>query len=279
MLRLKKYFLLFITLLVMMFLFTGCNFIDSIMDMNQDGEENEIFDPTRHNSYVSFKVDGVLHIFHDHFKACIEDMSSIVTYNNNFNIDVYKYNTNERFILSMIWQGERAGEVENVIWRPTDDWGTAYEIKSDDFVVEMENFDLTTGLVTGTFTGHIYKDWTDKNSSINITEGFFYIKHEFNLPVVTIQNPRYGAAVSGQVTISGQATDESEIIDVNVSITENFGEENDIFDREYADGTNEWSFTFDSRNYTNGEYTISVFARDKHYNYSLVEEKTIVITN
>lgn|GEM_PF-6955558 len=75
------------------------------------GEENEPFDPNRHDQYVSFKVDGVLYVFHDQYGGVSDEMSSIVTYNNNFTIDIYDYYTEERFILDFIWEGENAGHL------------------------------------------------------------------------------------------------------------------------------------------------------------------------
>ncbi|MFW6311781.1 MAG: Ig-like domain-containing protein [Nanoarchaeota archaeon] len=249
-----------------------------------EGEENEIFDPDRHNSYISFKIDGELYVFHDQYGGVDHEMSSIVTYNNNFSIDVFDYNTRERFILDFIWEGEEAGQLDRkrspVTWRATAEWDDVFEYAADDFVADMEIYDLENGLVQGTFSGHINKLEYGEGESIHITEGFFYIKHEFNIPEVTINNPTDGETVSGDVTISGLATDESELIDVNVSVEENFGENpKEIFDREDADGTNNWGFTFDSTQYINGEYNVEVYAKDKHYNYSLVKSVNIYISN
>jgi len=242
-----------------------------------EGEENEEFDPERHDAYVSFKADGELYTFHDHYGAHDHEMSKICTYNNCFSIDVYDYKTEERFILDFTWEGKDAGEFTGVTWRPTGDWDSAFEEPASDFTATMDTYNLSEGLVKGTFSGEIANE---AGQIVDITEGFFYIEHEFNLPEITINQPTDGAEVSGDVTISGTAEDDSELIDVNVSVIENFGTDpEDVIDREEAEGTNDWSFTFDSTQYTDGEYKVEVFARDKHYNYSVVETITIDIAN
>lgn len=242
-----------------------------------EGDEIEDFDPDKHKSYVSFEVDGKKYVFHDHYGGVDHEMTSIVTYNNEFQIDVHNYETDVRFILSFYWEGSNKGEFKSVTWRPTDDWDDAYEYAGSDFIAKMESYNLEGGRVKGTFEGYVYKEDYEQGESVYITEGFFYIEHEFNLPVVTIEEPE--GPVSGIVTLSGTVEDESEILDVNVSIRKNFDDYEEIFEREDADGTNNWTFTFDSTPHDNGEYIVKVYARDKHYNYSRVESIKIIIYN
>lgn len=242
------------------------------------GEENEEFDPARHNAYVSFKVDGEQYIFHDQYGGHAPDMSSIDPDSNIFSIQAYDYETDERFFLDFIFEGENAGEMAMgfypVMWMPPGDGSNYYSYAGSEFSAVMESYGINEGLVEGTFSGYLYKDGDVSEESVHITEGFFYIEHEFNLPEVNIDNPTNNETVFGEVTISGTATDDSELDYVDVEIEGEF-----LYENHWAEGTNDWSFTFDSTQYENGQYNIRVIAGDEHNNYSRAETITINILN
>ena len=273
----KMVFIVFIMILAV--LMTSCsNSLSNQID--EINNKYEPFDPSIHNSYVSFKINGELYVFNDNYDGVDHDMSAICTYNNNFSIDVTDYNTNERFILNFYWEGDNAGKMYSATWYPNDNEDEEYENVGSNFIAKMNTYDLENGLVQGTFLGRLYRGYyLGSDDYVEITEGFFYIKHEFNLPTVIINNPKYGETVSGDVGISGIATDNSEILDVNVSVVENGESSDKVVDMEYAQGTNDWNLTFNSTKCVNGEYNVEVFARDKHYNYSRVKNIIINIQN
>lgn len=253
-----------------------------------EGDQYEVFDPSRHKAYVSFSIGDQRYVFHDQYTGNSPRMSSIVTYNKEFSVDASNYDTKERFILSFDYDGDHpreSVEFSRITWSSNEeDWCG----DSRSFTV-VWNKCFEEDIVQGKFFG-----WVSYNDGkIEITDGFFYINHEFNLPEVTIESPnKDGDEVKGTTRISGTAEDDSELLDVIVSVyrREENGARDYIIDRLDAEGTESWCFTFDSRyKYDNrgeklgpaedGEYWIRVFARDIHYNYSEVVERRIIIKN
>ncbi|HHW13172.1 MAG TPA: hypothetical protein GXX33_09260 [Firmicutes bacterium] len=244
-----------------------------------EGDEDEEFDPERHKAYVSFEIDGKRYVFHDQYGAVDPNMTSIVTYNKEFCIEAFNRDTKNELILIFSYTGDHPSkeaskslELSRVYWN---------NVEYDEITsckVEWNKF-FEGDIVEAEFS---VKARNEAEEEIEIIDGFFYINHEFNLPKVTILNPtpNEGEEVGGVIEISGTAEDDSELLDVSVSIyiyQENRCEE--ILDREEAEGTENWYLTFDFSDYPDGEYLISVFARDEHYNYSPVAERKITINN
>lgn len=99
------------------------------------------------------------------------------------------------------------------------------------------------------------------------------VKEENIPPEVTINHPADGAIVSDIVMISGDAHDpesEDDLIAVEVKIQDEPWAE--------AEGLENWSYTWDTSVYDDGEYTISVRARDYH-SYSKIEEIVVRVRN
>ena len=74
-------------------------------------------------------------------------------------------------------------------------------------------------------------------------------------PSVRVTNPSNGQTVSGPVTITAEANDDIGVTKVEFSI-------DNIFSGEDLDGSNGWSFPWDTRNETIGAHTISATAYD-----------------
>jgi len=114
-------------------------------------------------------------------------------------------------------------------------------------------------------------DYTVGNSPYGIVAGDFDTKIENIIPTVEIVYPDEGEIVTGAITIQGTADDEDGFIEfVEVKI--------DDEDWEVASGKEDWTYEWDSTQYTDGDHVIYARSNDNE-NYSEVDMVNVIVDN
>ena len=226
------------------------NWFISVLHFGKDseeymGNEYEDFLEGKHSAYLSFVAGEKKYVFHDNYGG-----TSVTTAYNSDSLIINAYN-------------ELTG---NGFKKEFDTGSSAVKSSSlslDENRYHSDSINLTDldmsfadGLVTGRFSGTFAG-----TEDIKVKDGFFYVKHEFNIPEITINSPRPGFPVSGEVIISGTVKDDSDIYFIDVQVHNNLS----IVFWEEMYGTDNWSFTFDSTEY-NGSCSLLVDAQDIYGN-------------
>src|SRR5690554_4394019 len=177
-----------------------CLQVDSIIF---EGDREEEFDVSKHKAYLSFIIDGEQYLFHDKYGGC-DVGTEIIPESNRFIINGIEHSSVEEdrpcyFELELYYKGEEAGQFKDIWFSnllPDDD-----DYYVSDIIIEESDYgsyDIDGGLVSGTFSVTLKNH---EGNEVEISEGFFYFEHEFNLPVVSIEEPEDGEIVSGKITI------------------------------------------------------------------------------
>lgn len=228
------------------------NWFISVLHFGKDseeymGNEYEDFLEGKHSAYLSFVAGEKKYVFHDHYGG-----TSVTTAYNSDSLIINAYNelTGNGFKKEFD-TGSSAVKSASLSLDEN-----RYHSDSDSINLTDLDMSLADGLVTGCFSGTFAG-----TEEIKIKDGFFYVKHEFNIPEITIYTPRPGFPVSGEVIISGTVKDDSDIYFIDVQVHNNLR----IVFWEEMYGTDNWSFTFDSTEY-NGSCSLLVDAQDIYGN-------------
>ena len=228
------------------------NWFISVLHFGKDseeymGNEYEDFLEGKHSAYLSFVAGEKKYVFHDHYGG-----TSVTTAYNSDSLIINAYNelTGNGFKKEFD-TGSSAVKSASLSLDEN-----RYHSDSDSINLTDLDMSFTDGLVTGCFSGTFAG-----TEEIKIKDGFFYVKHEFNIPEITINSPRPGFPVSGEVIISGTVKDDSDIYFIDVQVHNNLR----IVFWEEMYGTDNWSFTFDSTEY-NGSCSLLVDAQDIYGN-------------
>ncbi|MFW6022646.1 MAG: Ig-like domain-containing protein [Halanaerobiaceae bacterium] len=99
---------------------------------------------------------------------------------------------------------------------------------------------------------------------------------ELNIPSVNINSPINEQMLSGDIIISGSVSDDSDILDVFISLINSDGY---LKSEKHLGNKKNWSLSLDTTKYPNGEYTIEVYAVDEYGNRSYKEGISVDIVN
>ena len=216
------------------------------------GNEYEDFVEGRHNAYFSFVAAEKKYVFHDHYGAT----SVLTDYDSNFlGIDAFNELTMNNIYIKF-----------DMVSSAVDYASLSLDEKHyQDDSINLTDLDITVadGLVTGRFTGTFSYYGPDGIETIEIKDGFFYIKHEFNIPEITINSPQPAETVSGEVIISVMVNDDSDINYIAINLTDGLNiHEESIYE------TDNWSFTFDSTQFNDGNCSLVVMTGDIYGNFT-----------
>ncbi|HID73456.1 MAG TPA: hypothetical protein EYP43_00225, partial [Thermoplasmata archaeon] len=119
----------------------------------------------------------------------------------------------------------------------------------------------TSGVPEGAYYIHAIVDDGNGSSTSDYSPGRVTITHpgegENHDPRVTIERPADRSTVSGTVTVSGRASDEDGNDNI-VSVRVRIGDGNWV----EAEGTTDWTFSWDTTGWPNGPVTVRVMAED-----------------
>ena len=219
------------------------------------GNENEDFVEGKHNAYVSFIVAEKKYVFHDHYGGA--DVSTDYD-SDSLNIYADNYLKGNYFNIQFDMVSSAVDYA---------DLNLDEKYYQDDSI-NLTDLDITVadGLVTGRFTGTFSYYGPEGIETIEIKDGFFYIKHEFNIPEITINSPQPAETVSDEVLISVTVNDDSDINYIAINLTDGL----DIHDASiYL--TDNWSYPFDSTQFNDGNCSLEVMTGDIYGNHSSKE--------
>ncbi len=113
---------------------------------------------------------------------------------------------------------------------------------------------------------------TDSNGGTGTSSVSFYVSNSVSnaVPAVSISAPAAGATVSGTITVSGAASDDSAVASVSLKI--------DSGAYQAASGTTSWALGLNTTSLTNGSHIITARATDNAGAYSETSE-TLNVSN
>ncbi|MCG8539732.1 MAG: Ig-like domain-containing protein [Clostridia bacterium] len=233
------------------------NWFISVLHFGKDseeymGNEYEDFLEGKHSAYLSFVAGEKKYVFHDHYGG-----TSITTAYNSDSLIINAYNelTGNGFKKEFD-TGSSAVKSSSLSLDEN-----RYHSDSDSINLTDLDMSFADGLVTGRFTGTFTH--TDGIETIEIKEGFFYIKHEFNIPEITINSPQPAETVSGEVIVSVMVNDDSDIEYISIELTDGLNIREVSIDK-----TDNWNFAFDSTEFNDGNCSLVVKAEDIYGNFT-----------
>ena len=217
------------------------------------GNENEDFTEGKHNAYVSFVVAEDKYVFHDHYGG-----TSVGSAYDSYSLSISAYNDLTGNDFNIQFDTGSISTVRSVSLSLNE---KTYHSDSYNIILTDLDMSFADGLVTGRFTGTFTH--TDGIETIEIKEGFFYIKHEFNIPEITINSPQPAETVSGEVIVSVMVNDDSDIEYISIELTDGLNIREVSIDK-----TDNWNFAFDSTEFNDGNCSLVVKAEDIYGNFT-----------
>ena len=136
-------------------------------------------------------------------------------------------------------------------------------------IKSLTKLNLIVGMISTLFIGAVIFNFAFLTTPLTVTVSE---EKDIILPYVTINSPRNGELISGEVTIEAFAYDEQKVKNVSFYI------DNTLKEMDYHQ-EDSWIMKWNTESYTNGTYTISASVTDQAGNRSVSQPVTVMIKN